>query len=339
VTESRKPPIFIVGSPRSGTTLLRSLLSRHPSIAICAETRFFTEVYKRRSAFGPLEKLENRRRLVDEYLALARISHFRIDVEKLRQSLLAEATTYPAFLTTLIRGYADFHQKERCGEKTPNHAFFTETLSEWYPGAYLIHIVRDPRDVVASLQRMVWAPKSVWNNAWIWLLFNRAAEASRHRPEYLRVQYEQLIEAPQQELARICRHVGEEWPDSLEVPIDPSAPYSWPASARGPVTRSRLQKWRDQLKPQEISVVERIAGERLEQYGYERSGAPASMAALMKALAIGSVDQTRDKIRRLPYAWFSLTQPTNLPLHEYWRFHHVWDTMFPDRLPPAGARK
>lgn len=341
MTEFQKPPIFIVGSPRSGTTLLRSLLSRHPAIAICAETRFFADVYKRRSAFGSLANIENRRRLTDEYLAMARTARFEIDLARLRRKLLEEATTYPAFLAALLTGYADFHDKPRCGEKTPQHAFHTEMLSEWYPGARLIHIVRDPRDVVASLQRMAWAPKSIWNNAWIWTLFNRAAEASRHRPEYLLVSYERLIASPEEELARICSHIGEEWPQSLNVAADPSAQYSWPQSANGvvTVTRSRVQSWREQLSPQEISVVERIAGSRLQQYGYEPSGRPASLPAMTKALAAGGIDQARDKIKQIPHAWYYLTQPTNLPLHEYWKFRDAWQTMFPDQLPPAGVRK
>jgi Sulfotransferase family len=339
VTDSRKPPIFIVGSPRSGTTLLRSLLSRHPAIAICGETRFFADVYKRRSVFGSLENLENRRRLVDEYLATARVARLDIDLKQLRCKLLDEATSYPAFLAAVMNGFADFHHKPRSGEKTPHHAFFTETLSEWYPGAYLIHIVRDPRDVVASLQRMPWAVKSIWNNAWIWVLFNRAAEESLHRPGYLKVQYEKLVDSPQQELMRICRHIGEEWPDSLDVPTDPSAPYSWPSSAHGPITRSRLQQWRGQLSTEEISVVERIAGKRLEQYGYQPSGRPASLPVMAKALAIGGVAQARERILQLPHAWYYLTQPTKLPLHEYWKYRQAWDAMFPGRLPPAGNRK
>jgi len=57
-----KPPIFIVGSPRSGTTLLRHVLDRHPSLSVCGETRFFSEVYKRRWLFGDLANPANRER-------------------------------------------------------------------------------------------------------------------------------------------------------------------------------------------------------------------------------------------------------------------------------------
>ncbi len=338
-TELSKPPIFIVGSPRSGTTLLRNLISRHPSIAICGETRFFSDIYKRRSVFGSLDNFENRQRLVDQYLSTARVHRLGVDLAALRQRLLEEATSYKAFLTTIMRFNSDFRSKERCGEKTPHHSFVTETLSEWYPGAFIIHLVRDPRDVVASLQRMAWAPKSIWNNAWIWTLFNRAAERSRHRPGYLLVQYEKLVAAPEVELARICEHVGEKWPDSLSVSADSPTPYSWPMSAHGLVTRERLEKWRDQLTPQEVSLVERIAGERFEKYGYAPSGRSASAATLVQALAVAGYEMVRQRVVDLPYTWFYHTQPTNLPLHEYWKYRRVWDIMFPKIAPPDGRRK
>jgi hypothetical protein len=318
--------------------LLRSLLSRHPSISICAETRFFADIYRRRSTFGSLENIENRTRLVDQYLATAWVTRFHVDLPMLRQRLLDEAVNYPAFFDTLIRFDAESHHKPRCGEKTPHHSFCTELLSEWYPGAFLIHLVRDPRDVVASLQRMPWSPKSVWTNSWIWALFNRAAERSRHRPGYLLVQYEQLIASPQQELQRICAHVGEEWPDSLDVPVEAQEQYSWPHSATGAITRTRVQKWREQLSPRDVSVIERIAGKRLKAYGYEPSGDPASAAAMTKALAQGAFDQARQRVSQLPHTWFYVTQPTNLPLHEYWKYRHAWDKMFPNRPRPGGRK-
>jgi len=340
VPESHKPPVFIVGSPRSGTTLLKNLISRHPSIAICDETRFFSDIYKRRSAFGPLENLANRQRLVDQYLSTQWVKRrIQVDLSVLRQRLLDQATSYPAFLTAIFRYYADSQGKERCGEKTPNHAFYTEMLSDWYPGASIIHLVRDPRDVVASLQRMAWAPKSILSNALIWMLFNRAAERSRHRPEYLLVHYEKLVASPDQELARICNHIGEEWPESLTVPTDSSAPYTWPQSAGGPITRDRLQKWRKELSPRDVSLVERIAGERLENYGYERSSSSASLATLIEAVGLAGLDAARRRVAQAPHTWFYLTQPTNLPLHEYWKYRGAWDTMFPNQEAPNGRRK
>lgn len=338
MTESQKPPVFIVGSPRSGTSLLRSLLSRHPSIAICGETRFFADIYKFHSAFGPLDNANNRERLVDRWTATARMRYLKIDPAPVRQRLLNDATSYPAFLDIVLRSYAGDRGKERCGEKTPHHAFFTEVLSDWYPGAYIIHIVRDPRDVVASLQRMPWAPKSILNNASMWVLFNRAAEKSRHRPAYLQVRYEHLVASPQQTLSKICDHIGEHWPTEIEIATSSPDPYSWPRSIAGPVTSERLDKWKDELRPQEVALVERIAGARMDEYGYARNGGSVSFAKLIPATAAAALDLARERLRDIPYTWAQLTRPTNLALHEYWKYRRVWDAVFPG-LTPLHQRK
>src|SRR5690242_4571314 len=197
-------PIFIVGAPRSGTTLLRNMLNRHPSIAICRETEFHHLVFQRRRAFGSLIDMRNRQRLVKQYLPTRRIQRMQMDLQGLETTLLREGTSYEAFFASLLRFYAQAHGKRRCGEKTPQHALFTETLCEWYPGATIIHLVRDPRDVVASLLRVPWASHNVLGNAHLWVRCNVAARRSRHRPQYLLVRYEELVAQPELELKRIC---------------------------------------------------------------------------------------------------------------------------------------
>jgi len=224
-----RPPVFIVGSPRSGTTLLRNVLDRHPALAICGETRFYRDVYARRRIFGDLGNARNRRRLVEQYLSTVRAKRIGVDPARLRAKLLSDATSYQEMFACVLEYYAETHGKKRCGEKTPHHAFFTETLCEWFPGAAIIHLVRDPRDVVASLQLRPWAPSSVVNNVWMWVLFNRGARRSSHRPEYLLVQYEKLAAHPEQELARICAHVGEDYAPPMLARADAATgPYSWP---------------------------------------------------------------------------------------------------------------
>jgi len=91
-----KQPVFIIGSPRSGTTFLRNVLNRHPSLAICDETRFFADIYRRRYLFGSLENTKNRQRLVEEYLSIARVRRFGVDLRELKEKLLRQATSYPA---------------------------------------------------------------------------------------------------------------------------------------------------------------------------------------------------------------------------------------------------
>ena len=56
-------PIFVIGCPRSGTTMLQLMLHSHPRIAVPPETRFLVPGYYRRFFFGDLREQRNRRRL------------------------------------------------------------------------------------------------------------------------------------------------------------------------------------------------------------------------------------------------------------------------------------
>jgi len=321
----RKPPVFIVGSPRSGTTLLRNLLSRHPNLAICGETRFYMDVYQRRWVFGDLNKPSNRLRLVERYLATRRVQQLGVDLDGLKEKLLREAGSYRDLFQCIMEYHADSQGKARFGEKTPHHAFCTEILSEWYPGAAIIHLVRDPRDVVASLEDMPWASESVVNNALLWRLFNQAARRSSHRPGYLLVRYEALSAEPERGLRRICDHLSEDYaPCMLSQQVPGGEPYSWPRSAEGPVTSSRQNQWRSRLPAADVGLVDWIAKRDMPLYGCPLSGGKPSLATISRGLALAAASSIRGRIAQLPYLWFYLLQPTQLAKQEYWKYRRTW---------------
>jgi len=318
-------PIFIVGASRSGTTLMQNLLNRHPRIWVCGETHFHHYVYKRRRAFGDLGDPNNRRRVVEEYLALRRL-RFLTDRAGLAERLLREATSYQTLFTGLAKHHAELKGKERWGEKTPQHAMFSETLCEWYPGATLIHMIRDPRDVVASLQRMPWAADSVVQNAWRWLECNLAAQRCSHRPQYLAVRYETLVAQPEQELTRICARLGEEYvPSMLDTQTHGGAPppLAWTQRAQESITTERLEKWREELSAQEVSQIEWTVGRHLEAFGYQRSTGPPSGLTIARGLGFAAFDVVRTRLTQLPGIWYYLARPTKLSKEESWTRRRV----------------
>src|SRR5665213_893459 len=115
-------PIFIDGTPRSGSTLLRNMLNRHPAIAICLEAQCRRVIYARRRSFGDLSVFGNRRRLAKEYLSTERVKRMQMDLPALEEPLLREGASYEAFFTSFLRFYAEANCKRRCGEKSPEHA-------------------------------------------------------------------------------------------------------------------------------------------------------------------------------------------------------------------------
>jgi hypothetical protein len=309
-------PIFIVGAPRSGTTLLRNLLNRHPQIAIFRDSDFYHYVFRRSRSFGDLSDPRNRQRLVKEYLSIHSIRRAQLDTQKLEAALLREGGSYDSFFLSLLRFYARSQGKRRCGDKG-HYGLFTEALCEWYPGATIIHLVRDPRDVVASLLCLKWADQNVLGNARLWLRCNLAARRSLHRPQYLLVRYEQLVTQPQQELRRICGFAGEEYSDAMLVPNhDPTADRPWFQRAEEPVTTERLGKWRSQLTADQVALIEWLVKPHMQTFGYEPAGASPKTLTVAGGLASAAYDAARRRAGEFPRIWYSLTWSTHLAKEE-----------------------
>jgi hypothetical protein len=313
-------PIFIVGCPRSGTNLMRQMLDRHPSLAICGETHFNRLVYLRRKAFGDLSDLANRRRLISAYLESPQIERAGLDASAdFAERLSREATSYRAMFTAILSFYADTKGKPRYGEKTPQHALFLGTLCEWFPDAVILHMVRDPRACVASLRRESWAPDSVLLNARTWLKLNQAARRFHNRPGYHQVRYEALVTDPVSELRKICYFLGEEYSPSM---LAPQAVFTGdsgsPKRSLTAVTSERVELWRKELKGSELAQVEWALGPNLESFGYAREASQASASAVLRGVSYAAFDLARFVVDRLPAVWYRFGAQTKIAKFEYW---------------------
>jgi len=295
------------------------MLNRHPAIALSDENYYGHYVYNRRRAFGDLSRPEARRRLIERYLATERIRRLELDQPQLARVLMEEGTSYQRFFATLLRFYAASNGKTRWGGKTPQHALIASTLCAWYPTGTLIHIVRDPRDVVASLLRMPWGSRSVVLNARLWERCVRAAEACRDLPNYLLVRYADLVHDPATELQRVCAAIGEAYMDRmLDSSKQLATDHWWFERAQQPVTRTRQESWRRQLRPHQAALVEHVAGSWLQHFGYQASGYRLAGPALVLGLGHAAYETVASRVRNLPGLWYRWFRPTELAAEERW---------------------
>jgi len=165
VTSSFSPPsrqqgpIFIVGAPRSGTTMLQYRLRNHPHISLpTGESHFFIPLYRNLESFGDLRQVDNIRRVLQAMHEQSRdfletdLHGVKFDVDRLARELHAEGRhTMPAIISGLFEKNARGEGKSRWGDKTPYYVMHLPKLLEWFPDAQIVHLIRDGRDVALSL--------------------------------------------------------------------------------------------------------------------------------------------------------------------------------------------
>lgn len=279
-TISKESPIFVVGMPRSGTTLVSSKLSAHPEISIAPESHFLNYWMQR---FDP-ESLNTAcgfSSFWDEFIQSERFQYFEIEPIQLLESI-SQVSQFKAkqLFSNLLKEYAQKSKKPRWGEKTPAHYAHIDELLSWYPNARIIYMVRDPRAVAASMKQVPWGGERVIAYALRW---NDSIEKLKkwNDSRILMVQYEHFVESPESSLRLICSFVDESFQDQMlgkqSSPVSSSRLYSsdWAnahlSSASKPVNTDSLLRWKTSLSTKEIALIEHLCSDKMEEFSYKTS--------------------------------------------------------------------
>ncbi|WP_215607695.1 sulfotransferase family protein [Leptothoe spongobia] len=303
-------PIFVVGMPRSGTTLLTTMLSAHPHIAISPESHFLTywiPTYRHL-------KVENTDDFQQFWQLLSqskRFSYFDIDADKTLATILAKGSPNPATIFAgWLETYAERCHKPRWGEKTPLHYQHLEQLLTWFPKAQVIWMLRDPRAVTASLLKMTWASNYTHIHAEQWYRSTQLYERNWHSdPRIKLLRYEDLVQQPDQTLEGIFQFLGEDYPKGLlaqrstqTMPIVNRE--GWALShlnqALQPVETTAIDRWKQQLSPNHVAIVNSLTNRLQQRYGYT-DGDPPSLS--LQANVLLRLERLRWKLDRKLMGW------------------------------------
>ena len=276
----RQAPVFVVGSPRSGTTLLYHMLLSAGGFAVYrSETNAFNIL---ETHFGPLASVENRRRLMDSWLRSKLFRVSGLDAEQIRARVLEPGCRNGGDFLRIVMGEVARRQNvERWADCTPEHALYVSRIKETIPDALVIHIIRDGRDVALSMSRLAFPRTLPWDRErrlvvaglyWGWMVRHARRSGRTLGRDYLEVRFEELVSHPRETLLSLSRFIGQDldYDRILEVGIgsvsDPNS--SFKAGGRGggfqPVGR-----WREALDPAGLQALEDCVGGLLEALGYE----------------------------------------------------------------------
>jgi hypothetical protein len=314
------PYVFIVGCPRSGTTLLKRIVDAHERIAITPETHWIPRFWRKR--VGVKRDGTVTPEILAALFAYRKFGNLKIDPADVGALLAGDRPVgYAGFVSGVFDLYARRRRKPLAGDKTPGYVQHLPLLSELWPSARFVHIVRDGRDVALSVLDWDRAPRTAgrfatWEDdrlttaALWWERFVRLGrEAGRILgPErYHELRYEDLV-ADQAGVCRaICRFLDVPYDDAMERFSEgrtKNAPDLSAKRAWRPVTAG-LRDWRRQMSAADLERFEAAAGALLEEIGYER-GAPAPGREAQRHAATMRDRFTKDphfKERALPAVW------------------------------------
>lgn len=266
--------VFIGGCPRSGTTMLGSLLGAHPLGAALPESQFKIEAVR---GLSGEEDAAARARQIRHALRSHRFTGWHsalsiIDPQELERGSHREQidSLVRAYLRTIGRDDAHF-----VVDHTPSNKNFFPTLNDLYPDARFIHMVRDGRAVASSVLKKDWGPNTCLVAAYWWLshlAHGLAAERALGPERLLRVRYEDVLADPEREMASIGRWLGIEFSEGIVEPdtdgLDVRSQAFNPLAARAPVPE-RANAWRDMLSPRQVEMFESATRDMLGYLGYE----------------------------------------------------------------------
>jgi hypothetical protein len=304
--EKRSPFPFIVARGRSGTTLLRAMFDSHPEMAVPPESHFLVTMGRRRRRYEAGNGLAVDR-FVDDLANHYGFRRWDIDAGSMRARLMESgAATYAQAMREVFGLYAERYGKSRYAEKTPMNVMHIPFLSQVFPESRFIHLVRDGRDVALSYLDADFGVESVGESAIYWRRFVRKGRRDGRRlgSRYREIRYEDLLADPEAILRSLCAFV--------ELPYDPAMlTYHRQADRILETTSHRehherlhlpptrgLRDWRTQMDDASLALFEALAGDLLDQVGYERGAGQISRSTRIKMSGVRFATLARRLQRR-----------------------------------------
>lgn len=280
-------PVFILGNPRSGTSLLRIMLHSHPEICIPPESHFFLWLEEK---YGKWNNQFIEVYLDDLYQA-TKFETWNLDRTELKDYLNNCTIKNYAHLTSLIYNFYALKENKKPKYWGDKNGLWTEKLYKiklYYPDAFIVHLIRDGRDVACSYKEInikgvntLYAPKlpnEIAEIAKIWNSNNIAIESFLNtfsEKQFIQIKYEELLISPESILQKILSPMGLETTKiQLEYylknskDIEPEEFFKWKEKLVQPPDLSNIGKHRKILTKGEINTFNSVAKHSLLKYNY-----------------------------------------------------------------------
>ncbi|MGZ3690154.1 MAG: sulfotransferase family protein [Pseudobdellovibrio sp.] len=293
-------PIFIIGTERSGSNLMRMILNSHPHIAIPHPPHIMRDMTPLLGSYGDLRDDFHFKELICDIALLVQL-HFSpwpiaIDQELVFKS--SPSRTLYGIYAAIYEQYLKHTGKARWGCKSTFMFQHIETILHHHARAKFIHLVRDPRDVAVSASDSIFSNYHPYKMAELWAqeqsVIEQSAERLASENRLVTVKYEDLVKAPEEQVKKIMSFLDEHYVSeqlnffkTKEADQLAALSKSW-KQVSSPISDKSVAQYKRKLSPEGIAFVESTAGDLMKRYGYhlETSGDLSPSSAQLQMIEI-----------------------------------------------------
>ena len=303
--------VFVTGASRSGTTMLNSVLNQHSELLGLNELHVFGDIISPDDlSITPSEKDQ-----IDTVATILNRQEKNIwragsnvdqigNAKALVNKLEASKRSYAQLYLASCNKFTDDAGKRIACEQTPRNIFYAQQLLDAMPEAYIIHMLRDPRAVLAS-QKSRWSRNFLgtskmpfkeivrsWCNyhpitlSKLWCKANQIAIGMSDHPRFHILRFESILENPEEKVSELCEFLGVEFePKMLEIPVVGSSHLSTKEQKKG-IAKEAANNWMNVLTPGERQICEKINAQPMKYYDYpSNQNQQKSILSVMMSLA------------------------------------------------------
>lgn len=296
-------PIYIIGTERSGSNLLRLMLDAHSGIVVPHPPHvlhFFAPIEK---CYGDLGNRARLRLLVEDVVELVRAHIYAWDIALDVDAITDAARPRDALgvMAAIYEAARAASGKRRWGNKSTFMVHHVERALARDRGARFVWLVRDPRDVAVSSRTSVFSTCHPFNTGRLWTMQQAEALAHQKRvPEAIHLlRYEELCDEPEKSLRALCAFLDEDYEPTMlqyfegsEAQKSAALSESWKNTA-SPVQSTNHGRWRKELTANDVRMVEASAAPIMRRLGYETATAETDLRSFHAPLGwIGVLEAT-----------------------------------------------
>lgn len=298
---NKLPFFFIIGRPRSGTTLIRMVFDAHPNVNIPIESPFIVSMYSR---YKKVNRWNDKtlRQFYDDLFSFNHFTEWTIDEDRLKNELSAMTGehSFNELIQVVYSNYNSMFPKEEIllqGDKNPYFTLYINKLAKIFPEAKFLFIYRDYRDHFYSMSRVDFEADIPALIGWRWKYFVRDTERfiKKYPQKSLRFRYEDFVDTPDKYLKQFC--------EFLNIPVDQKVlnyytvtdtakkfyaeeMEKYHTSLMKPVNKSRIGLWKKNLSVTQVKDLDCVVGKWAAIAGYEKKYTHTSIFTFIKTYPI-----------------------------------------------------